>query len=90
DIAHQQSRIASQLYFSLQVINALLLFLISVVALHAWCQSAISVGAVAMMISLALRLRAISQSVLWEISACLENIGIVEDAIPLLTQNPSV
>lgn len=90
DIAHQQSRIASQLYFSLQVINALLLFFISVVAIYAWCRSAISVGGVAIMISLALRLRAISQSVLWEISACLENIGTVEDAIPLLTQNPLV
>lgn len=89
-ISHEQSRIASLLYFSLQVINALLLFFISITAIYAWLQSTASVGAVAVMISLALRLRAISQSILWEVSAFLENVGTVEAAIPLLSQEPTV
>lgn len=89
-ISHEQSRIASLLYFSLQMINALLLFFISLTAIYAWLQSTASVGAVAVMISLALRLRAISQSILWEVSAFLENVGTVEAAIPLLSQEPTV
>lgn len=48
--------------------------------------SAISVGAIAIAVSLALRLNGMSQWIMWEISALFENLGTVSDGMNTLSQ----
>ncbi len=47
---------------------------------------AVSVGAIAVAIGLALRLNGMSHWIMWEVSALFENIGIVQDGIATLIQ----
>ncbi len=53
-----------------------------------WLGGLISVGAIATAIALALRLNAMSQWIMWEVSGLFENIGIVYDGMAMMTQPP--
>ncbi len=90
NVAYQHARVASMLYVLLQLINSILLVSVSSVAILAWKSLSMSVGEVAVVITLAMRLRAMSQSVLWEISGFLNNVGVIQDAIATLSRAPSV
>ena len=78
---HRQMRLVTQLTVALHVINSLLLAGIGAIAIYAWHQAAISLGAIAVAVALVMRLRAMSQWVLWEVAGLFENIGTVQDGI---------
>ncbi|MEO3432215.1 ABC transporter ATP-binding protein [Inquilinus sp. CAU 1745] len=78
---HRQMRLVTKLTVCLQTTNALLLATVGGVAILAWQQSAISLGAIAVAIALVMRIRAMSGWVLWEIAGLFENIGTVQDGI---------
>ena len=86
----QQMRLVTQLTVSLQVANSLLLAAIAGVAIFGWQQGIVSLGAVAVAIGLTMRIRAMSDWVLWEIAGLFENIGPVQDGINTLAQPVSV
>ena len=78
---HGQMRYVTLFHFVLYVINCLLLFSVGALGVQLWLANAITIGAVAVPVSLVLRLHGMSQWIMWEVSALFENIGTVEDGI---------
>ena len=74
---YRQMRLVTALNMSLHVANSLLLAAVAGVAIYGWLQEIISLGAIAVAIALVMRIRAMSQWILWEIANLFENIGTV-------------
>lgn len=83
---HRQMRLVTQLTVSLHSINALLLAGVGAIAVMAWLQGAISLGAIAVAIALVMRIRSMSDWILWEVAGLFENIGTVEDGMNTIAQ----
>jgi ATP-binding cassette subfamily B multidrug efflux pump len=83
---HQQMRLASMLTFSLHCLNSLLLAGIGGTAVLAWHQELISLGAIAVAVSVVMRIRAMSQWILWEVGKLFENIGTTQDGMTTLAR----
>jgi ATP-binding cassette subfamily B multidrug efflux pump len=86
DTVYRQMRLATGVNVSVQVANYILAFAITALAIALWMQSAISVGAIAIAVSLALRLNGMSQWIMWELSSLFENIGTVTDGMRTLAK----
>jgi ATP-binding cassette, subfamily B, multidrug efflux pump len=78
---HRQMRLVTKLTVALQTVNALLLAGIAGLAIYGWYAATISLGAIAVAIALVMRIRAMSDWVLWEIAGLFENIGTVQDGM---------
>lgn len=78
---HKQMRLVTKLYVLLYLLNSFLLFSVGYLAIQLWLEDAISVGAIAVALSLVLRLWGMSQWIMWEVSALFENIGTVQDGM---------
>ncbi|MGS0690326.1 ABC transporter ATP-binding protein [Shewanella sp. 30m-9] len=83
---YRQMRLVTWINVSVQIINYLLAFAITAVSILLWSDDAITVGAIAIAISLALRLNGMSQWIMWEISSLFENIGTVTDGMNTLSK----
>ncbi len=83
---HRQMRLVTLLTTALHVINSLLLAGIAGLAVLAWHQEAISLGAVAVAIGLVMRIRAMSDWILWEVAGLFEHIGTVQDGIETMAR----
>lgn len=78
---HNQMRLVTKLYGSLYIINCLLLFGSAALAIGLWLNEAVSLGAVAVIIGLVLRLFGMSQMIMWQLTQLFEAIGTVQDGI---------
>src|SRR5690554_162580 len=78
---HKQMRLVTKLYGWLYVINCLLLFGSAALAIGLWLHEAVSLGAVAIIIGLVLRLFGMSQMIMWQLTQLFEAIGTVQDGI---------
>ncbi len=78
---HKQMRLVTQLYGFLYFINCALLFSSAATAIVLWMDNAVTLGAVAVVIGLVLRLFGMSQMVMWQMSTLFESIGTVQDGI---------
>jgi ATP-binding cassette subfamily B multidrug efflux pump len=87
---HRQMRLATSLTVCLHTLNALLLAGVAGFAVHAWHLSLISLGVIAVAISVVMRIRAMSNWILWEVGSLFENIGTVQDGINTLARSPEV
>jgi ATP-binding cassette, subfamily B, multidrug efflux pump len=79
--AYGQMRLVTMFHFLLYSINAILLVTVAWIGMSLWVAGAVTVGAVAVPVSLVLRMHGMSQWIMWEVSALFENIGTVEDGI---------
>jgi ATP-binding cassette subfamily B multidrug efflux pump len=79
-------RLVTALNMSLHVANSLLLAAIAGVAIYGWLQGIISLGAIAVAIALVMRIRAMSQWILWETANLFENVGTVADGMTTIAQ----
>jgi len=86
DTVYKQMRLATGVNVSVQLCNYILAFSIAALSIALWMESAISIGAIAISISLALRLNGMSQWIMWELSALFENIGTVTDGMNTLAK----
>jgi len=79
---------------SFEVVNQLLtVFMIGSMGgmtLWMWSHGQLGVGAVAAAIAMAMRLSGISHWMMWEMSNLFEQIGVVQDGLNTLSNNPSV
>ncbi|CAM5225757.1 multidrug ABC transporter ATP-binding protein [Alishewanella longhuensis] len=87
---YQQMRLATGLSVSVQTLNYLLVFSVAALSLYLWAGSAITVWAIAIAVSLALRLNGMAQWIMWEVSSLFENIGTVADGVATLSQPAQV
>ncbi|RUO64746.1 ABC transporter ATP-binding protein [Idiomarina ramblicola] len=78
---HKQMRLVTQLYGFLYFINCALLFSSAATAIVLWMDNVVTLGAVAVVIGLVLRLFGMSQMVMWQMSTLFESIGTVQDGI---------
>ncbi|MUK27222.1 ABC transporter ATP-binding protein [Aliivibrio fischeri] len=83
---HKQMRLATGINISVEIINYLLVFSIATVSIALWLDNVLSVGAIAIAISLALRVNGMSHWIMWEISSLFENLGTVTDGINTLSK----
>ncbi|MFT5592831.1 MAG: ATP-binding cassette subfamily B multidrug efflux pump [Oceanicoccus sp.] len=87
---YSQMRLAVGLNVSVHTINYFLVFGIAALGLYLWGQQMITVGAIAVGISLALRLNGMAQWIMWEVSSLFENIGTVVDGMQTLSKPQDV
>ncbi len=87
---YRQMRLVTKLNVLVQLNNYLLVFSITALSLYLWNDNAITAGAIAIAVSLALRLNGMSQWIMWEVSNLFENIGTVADGMSSLAQPQSV
>ena len=87
---YRQMRLATGLSVSVQTLNYVLVFAVATLAIYLWTDSAITVGAIAIAVSLALRLNGMAQWIMWEVSSLFENIGTVADGMTTLSQPTAV
>ena len=83
---YKQMRLVTWLNVGVQSSNYLVTFVIAALSIWLWTDSVISVGAIAIAVSLALRLNGMSQWIMWEVSALFENIGMVADGMKTLSK----
>ncbi|MBU0585504.1 MAG: ABC transporter ATP-binding protein/permease [Alphaproteobacteria bacterium] len=81
DTVYRSMRLVTQLYGVLYLLNSLLLFSVTALSIWLWLGELVTIGAVAVVIGLVLRLWGMSQWIMWEVSALFENIGTVQDGI---------
>jgi ATP-binding cassette subfamily B multidrug efflux pump len=83
---HRQMRKVTLFHVLVYTNNCIALFSIAALGIHLWLTSAISIGSIAIAVSLAMRINGMSQWVMWEVSALFENIGTVYDGMAMMTK----
>ncbi|MFM2665660.1 ABC transporter ATP-binding protein [Vibrio mediterranei] len=86
DTVHRQMRLVTGFDVAVQLANYILLFSIAAISIYLWMASAITVGSIAIAISLALRINGMSMWIMWEVGALFENMGTVVDGIKTLSK----
>ncbi len=81
---HDQMRKVTAFQVLVYSYNCAALFAVGALSIWFWLDSAISIGAIAISIGLAMRINGMSQWVMWEVSALFENIGTVYDGISMM------
>ncbi|SHO54575.1 ABC transporter ATP-binding protein [Vibrio quintilis] len=84
---YQQMRLVTGFNLSVEIANYFLLFAISAISIYLWSQSLVTVGVIAVAISLSLRINGMSHWIMWEIGALFENIGTVVDGMASLSRS---
>ncbi|MCE8021566.1 ABC transporter ATP-binding protein [Halomonas sp. MCCC 1A11036] len=87
---HRQMRLATKLTVSLTLLNSLLLAGVAAIAIGAWYLEAVSLGVIAVAIALVMRIRFMSNWILWEVAGLFENIGTVQDGINTIARETEV
>jgi ATP-binding cassette subfamily B multidrug efflux pump len=90
ETAFAQARLITKFTFCLNVANSLLLFAIGALAIVGWHEATLSLGAITVAVSLVLRIRSMSQWIMWEVSALFENIGTMVDGMNTIAQPVAV
>ncbi len=81
-----QFRLITAFYTLVHLNNAVCVLLIGGLGIMFWMDGAVTVGAIAVGVGLALRIVGMSQWVMWEVSALFENIGVVYDGMAMLSK----
>ena len=87
---YKQMRMVTCLLFSVDAINYLLLFSIAALSINLWLDNAVTVGVIAVAISIALRVQGMSKWIMWEVSALFENIGTVVDGMNTISSDVEI
>ncbi|PYE44715.1 ATP-binding cassette subfamily B multidrug efflux pump [Rhizobium sp. PP-F2F-G20b] len=83
---HKQMRKVTLFHVLVYTNNCIALFAIASLGIHLWMTSDVSIGSIAIAVSLAMRINGMSQWVMWEVSALFENIGTVYDGMSMMTK----
>ncbi|MCA1773821.1 MAG: ABC transporter ATP-binding protein/permease [Halomonas sp.] len=87
---HRQMRLVTIMSVCLTLLNTALLVGTAGMAISAWYLDAISLGVLAIAIALVMRIRFMSDWILWEVAGLFENIGTVQDGMNTIAQEPAV
>jgi len=86
ETVHMQMRLVTKLGFFVQYNNLFLVFNVCALSVYLWLDGSVSAGAIAIAVSLSLRLNGMSQWIMWEMSSLFENIGTVVDGMNSLSK----
>ncbi|PJC87133.1 multidrug ABC transporter ATP-binding protein [Vibrio sp. HA2012] len=87
---YRQMRTITRLLFSLDILNYVLLFSTATLAIFLWLDELVSVGVIAVGITISLRLQGMSKWIMWEIRALFENIGTVIDSMNTIANDVEI
>ncbi|XWN34026.1 MAG: ABC transporter ATP-binding protein [Devosia sp.] len=87
---HHQMRLVTTFNFTNYMLNALLIFSIGALGIHFWLTDAISLGAVAVSLTLVFRLNGLAHWIMWEMTALFEAVGTIADGKQMLSKEPTV
>ena len=90
ETVYRQMRLVTLFHGIVYTNNALLLFVLATMSINFWLADAVSVGAIAASMALALRVSSMSHWIMWEVSALFENIGVVIDGMSMLSKGHEV
>lgn len=90
DTVHTQMRMVTWLSFSMHSINYGLVFIMAATSIFLWMEQSISIGAIAIAISLALRINGMSQWVMFELGSLFEHIGTAIDGMNTLSKTSAI
>lgn len=87
---HRQMRCVNLFILSVEMLNYILIFVVSAVGIMLWAKGLVTAGAVAVAVAMALRLNGISHWVMFEVGNIFENLGTVMDGIKSLSKTHTV
>ncbi|MFN4226493.1 MAG: ABC transporter ATP-binding protein [Hyphomonas sp.] len=90
ETVYRQMRMVTGFNTVVYLNNSLLVFLIAAIGLYLWSGNVIGAGAVAAAVALALRIKSMSQWIMWEVAGLFENIGVVYDGMAMLEKPVAV
>ena len=85
ETVYPMMRLVTKLNIALWTLNMALIFSTAGLGICLWLDDLITPGAIAIVMSLSIRLSGMSHWILWEISSLFENIGVVQDGINTLS-----
>ena len=83
-------RMATLMTSALQLLSGILIFMMSGLSIWLWYQGSITTGAIAFSIGLTLRIKAMSQWIIWEVAGMFEDIGVIQDGITTIARERSI
>ncbi|MBE3899891.1 ABC transporter ATP-binding protein/permease [Vibrio parahaemolyticus] len=83
---YRQMRLVTGFDVAVEISNYILVFSVAALSIYLWLDNAISVGAIAIAVSLALRVNGMSMWIMWEVGALFENMGTVVDGMKTLSK----
>ena len=83
---YSMMRLVTIMEITLKTLNNLLLFSSMAVGIYFWQVGLVLPGDIALVAGLVMRLRGMSEWILWEVSGVFENIGTVQDGIGTISQ----
>ncbi|MBY8042497.1 ABC transporter ATP-binding protein/permease [Vibrio fluvialis] len=86
DTVYRQMRLVTGFNIWVEISNYILVFTIAAMSIYLWMTSALTVGAIAIAISLALRINGMSKWIMWEVGGLFENMGTVVDGMHMLSK----
>ncbi|WP_064609537.1 ABC transporter ATP-binding protein [Photobacterium sp. J15] len=86
DTVYRQMRLVTGFNLSVETINYGLVFIITGLSIWLWSNAAITIGAIAIAVSLALRINGMSKWIMWEVGGLFENLGTVVDGMRTLSK----
>jgi ATP-binding cassette subfamily B multidrug efflux pump len=79
-------RLVTVMDLVLYSLNGLLMVAASAVAIWLWAQGVVSIGAIAAVVSLVLRIIGMSGWILWVVAGIFENIGVVQEGMETISR----
>jgi ATP-binding cassette subfamily B multidrug efflux pump len=86
ETVYAQMRLVTQMNVCLRLMNYALMAVTLIVSILLWRGDFVTVGAIAVATSLAMRLDALSDWVLWQVAGLFESIGVVRDGAGTLSK----
>lgn len=87
---HGQFRLITGFYTLIHLNNAICVLSVAALGITLWMNDAVSAGAIAVALGLALRISGMSQWIMWEVSTLFQNIGVIYDGMSLLSRRYAV
>ncbi len=90
DSVNNSMRLSTLMTSTLQLLSGTLIFMMSGISIWLWHSGAITPGAIAFSIGLTLRIKAMSQWIIWEVAGLFEDIGVIQDGIETIARERSI
>jgi len=90
DRLQEQLRLTTLMETSLFVINGVLMVAISALAIWLWSVNAVTIGAIALVLGLTIRIVNMSGWVMWTVAGIFENLGIAHESMETISRPWSV
>ena len=90
DAVNRSMRMSTLMTSTLQFLSGILIFTMSAMSIWLWHQGAITTGAIAFAIGLTLRIKAMSQWIIWEVAGLFEDVGVIQDGIETIARDRTI